>query len=132
VPYATVDDLTDWLDPDPVPANAEKLLARATRYLDNVLLKTSVYDVDEDGLPTEEKVITALRDATCAQVEWWAAHSDDGLGAGADYTTVTAGNISLSKQAAPGGRPPDPRQSPEAWEILSGAALTGHSPRTGC
>jgi hypothetical protein len=128
--YATTTDLANWLDEAP-PLDAARRLRRATRYLDTNALKTAVYDV-EDGLPTDEEVAAALRDATCAQVEWWTSHGDDGTGAGADYTSVTAGSISLTRSAGGAGAPADPRQSPEAWEILSAAGLTGHAPRTGC
>ncbi|MEU4234181.1 hypothetical protein AB0F17_58745 [Nonomuraea sp. NPDC026600] len=127
--YATTGELTTWLNPDPVPTGAARMLARATRYMDNVLLKTSVYPVDADGLPTEAAHITAMRDACCALVEWWAENGDDGLGAGSEYTSVSAGNIALSKAAGTGGDD-DPRRAPEAVEILDGAGLLGHEPRT--
>ncbi|WP_066360267.1 hypothetical protein [Herbidospora mongoliensis] len=128
--YATTTQLADWLTEAP-PLDAARRLVRATRYLDANPLKTAVYDVDDDGLPTAAKVITALMEATCAQVEWWIEHGDDGTGAGADYTSVTAGSISYSRAPGGAGAPKDPRQSPEAWEILDAAGLTGHAPRTG-
>lgn len=107
------------------------MLARASRYMDNVLLKSSIYPVDDTGAPTEAAHIIAMRDACCATVEWWQANGDDGLGAGAEYTSVSAGNITLSKGGAgSSSTPPDPRRAPEAVEILDGAGLLGHSPRT--
>lgn len=130
--YATVDELTDWLDPEPVPDGAARMLARATRYMDNVLLKTAVYPVDDNGLPTEEAHINAMREACCALVEWWAENGDDGLGAGSEYTSVTAGSITLAKAGGgQGGGGADPRRAPEAVEILDGAGLLGHEPWTG-
>lgn len=130
--YATVAELTTWLDPDPAPTGAARMLARATRYMDNVLLKTSIYPVDDNGLPTETAHIAAMRDACCALVEWWAENGDDGLGAGSEYTSVSAGNIALSKGSSAGGPggADDPRRAPEAVEILDGAGLLGHEPRT--
>ena len=127
--YATTVELTTWLDPDPAPTGAARMLDRATRYMDNVLLKTSVYPVDDDGLPTEAPHIIAMRDACCALVEWWAENGDDGLGSGSEYTSVSAGNIALSKGSGSGGDD-DPRRAPEAVEILDGAGLLGHEPRT--
>ncbi|MEU8035707.1 hypothetical protein [Streptosporangium sp. NPDC049078] len=129
--YATVEELEAWLGDTP-PAGSERMLARASRYMDNVLLKTSIYPVDDAGTPTEEAHITAMRDACCATVEWWQANGDDGLGAGSEYTSVTAGSISLSKPSRtdPTGGAVDPRRAPEAVEILDGAGLLGHSPRT--
>ncbi|MFI6814431.1 hypothetical protein ACIBG7_18615 [Nonomuraea sp. NPDC050328] len=130
--YATVDELEAWLDPDPVPASAARKLARATRYMNNVLLKTAIYPIDDNGLPTEQSHITAMRDACCALVEWWEENGDDGLGAGDEYTSVAAGSISFTKGA--GGSDltrGDPRRAPEAVEILDGAGLQGHEPWTG-
>ncbi|MEU4332333.1 hypothetical protein [Nonomuraea dietziae] len=131
--YATLTELEAWLDPEPVPSGAARMLARATRYMDNVLLKTSVYDVDDNGMPTDADHIVAMRDACCALVEWWAENGDDGLGAGSEYTSVSAGNIALSKgsrQGGSSGQTTDPRRAPEAVEILDGAGLLGHEPRT--
>ncbi|MFJ2029431.1 hypothetical protein [Streptosporangium sp. NPDC087985] len=129
--YATVEDLRTWLSDTP-PTGAERMLNRATRYIDNVLLKTSIYDVDEDGQPTDDTVTAALRDACCATVEWWDANGDDGIAAGSDYSNVTAGSISLSKASRtdPTGGAVDPRRAPEAVEILDAAGLLGHAPRT--
>lgn len=124
--YATSDDLTAWLDPDPVPEAAERMLRRASRFLDDRLLLTAVYPVDADGMPTRPDHRDALRDACCALVEWWAANGDDGTGAGSDYTTVTAGSISLTRAGGNSGTPADPRVSREAVEILGGAGLLRH------
>lgn len=129
--YATVAELEAWLAPDPAPAGAGRMLARATRYMDNNLLKTAIYDVDEDGLPTTPAHIIAMRDACCALVEWWAENGDDGQGAGSEYDSVTAGNIAFSKRSSgSSGHPDDPRRAPEAVEILDGAGLRGHEPWT--
>lgn len=129
--YATVDELEAWLDPEPAPTGAARMLARATRYMDNVLLKTSIYDVDEDGKPTGAEHIAAMRDACCALVEWWDEQGDEGLGAGSEYTSVSAGGIAFSKGGSgSGSAPADPRRAPEAVEILDGAGLLGHEPRT--
>lgn len=71
--YATAEDLqaAPWsieLDPD----TAESLIARASRLVRRATL-TAVYDVDDDGAPTDATVAAAFRDAVCSQVETWAA-----------------------------------------------------------
>ncbi|MEV0619596.1 hypothetical protein AB0I81_40200 [Nonomuraea sp. NPDC050404] len=124
--YATEADLTDWLDPDPVPSGAARMLARASRLIDNRLLKTAVYSTDADGYPTDQDKRDALRDCACALVEWWEAGDDDGTGAGGNLTSVSAGSISYSRGAAPGGGMADTRISREAVEILSGAGFSLH------
>lgn len=123
--YATPADLADWLG-QPAPDDAERLLARASRLLDNRLLLTAVYPTTPDGYPSDPQHAEALRDACCALAAWWLQHGDDGTGAGADYTSVTAGSISLTRATGSGGMPRDPRVSPEAVEILRGAGLWRH------
>lgn len=124
--YATSDDLAEWLEPDPLPDSPDRLLRRASRFLDNRLLLTAVYPVDADGMPTRKEHADALRDACCALVEWWDANGDDGTGAGANYTSVTAGSISLAQATGLAGTPADSRVSREAVEILRGAGLLRH------
>jgi hypothetical protein len=50
--YATPAELANFLAPEPLPAGAGRLLARASR---DVQLATvcAVYAVDDNGLPTE-------------------------------------------------------------------------------
>lgn len=91
--YATAADLSasDFLSSGlTVPADAARLLSRASREIDKALV-ACVYDVDDaTGHPTDADLITALRDATCAQACWWIETGDeagvasnlDSLGAG--------------------------------------------------
>lgn len=78
--FATPEQLGTYTGAD-APADASRLLERATDLISNVLL-TATYAVDNDGAATEPTVIAALRDATCAQVEFWLAgdEEDDILG----------------------------------------------------
>jgi hypothetical protein len=136
--YATVDDLVPTYV-DPAPANAVLLLARASRLVDQALL-CAVYDVDEDGLPTEPSYVTALRDATCEQVAAWVEAGEDGTGASAEYRDVQIGSVRLarggrgSETGAGGGGSAAARLAPQAAMILQQAGLTGHEPYTyrGC
>ncbi|MGW0869947.1 hypothetical protein ACWD3Z_05575 [Streptomyces sp. NPDC002740] len=68
--YATTTQLANFLHAAP-PLDAVKLLERATRLLDSDFLKAAVYDVDDDGMPTDAEVIAAFAEAVCAQVEFW-------------------------------------------------------------
>lgn len=80
--YATVAELDGFLaDTAPAEAESNRLLARASERVDTAL-RTAVYAVDATGAPTETTVIAALRDATCAQVEFWLSsdEEDDVLG----------------------------------------------------
>jgi hypothetical protein len=68
--YATTTQLATFLHAAP-PLDAVELLERATRLLDSDFLKAAVYDVDDDGMPTDAEVIAAFAEAVCAQVEFW-------------------------------------------------------------
>ncbi|MFJ5883464.1 hypothetical protein [Kitasatospora cineracea] len=120
--YATPADLTAWTG-RPAPADAERLLARASDDVDSALL-TACYPVDSTGAPTDPVHVAALTAATCAQVEYQLAAGDDGTGAAARWQSVSAGSISLSTTApAPAGGAVD--LAPRAWRALQRAGLTG-------
>lgn len=79
--YATSADLTGWLGSQ-APADAERLLERASELLDSIV--TASFAVDATSrLPSDPDVATALRDACCAVVEFWLevgeANDIDGL-----------------------------------------------------
>lgn len=97
--YTEAPDVT--IDP---PHDVDRLLERASELLDDYL-RTAVFDVDDDtGLPTDADVIAALRDATCAQVEFWLAgdEEDDILGPvdAVGMAGVTAKGRELAPRAA--------------------------------
>lgn len=68
--YATTTQLANALHAAP-PLDAVELLERATRLLDSDFLRAAVYDVDDDGMPTDDLVKTAFAEAVCSQVEFW-------------------------------------------------------------
>ena len=131
--YATVTELTDFMDPEPAPANAARLLDRASRDIDRAL-KCSVYDVDTAGLPTDQAVADALREATLEQVAWRLAQGDDeGLGVAGMYSSVSIGSVTLSRGSGSGGRSGGSASedlSEQAEQILDGAGLLGFEPWT--
>lgn len=78
--YATREQLATYLGIT-APADADRLLSRASELVDDHIV-TATYDIDANDQPTHPGVITALQDATCAQVEYWLAgdEEDDVLG----------------------------------------------------
>lgn len=78
--YATSPELVTYTGAT-APADATRLLARASDLIDDHIV-TAVYNVNAAGAATDATVIAALRDATCAQVEFWLAgdEEDDVLG----------------------------------------------------
>ncbi|TDD25052.1 hypothetical protein E1287_37610 [Actinomadura sp. KC06] len=127
--YATADDLDDYVDT--VPANAARLLTRASRVIDGAL-KCAVYDVDEAGDPTDADVITALKDATCEQAAYWITQgSDEGIPNG--YTSVSIGSVALAGgQTGNGGGPGtvSGELCAQARQILDTAGLLNFAPWT--
>ncbi|MEV8055156.1 hypothetical protein AB0P37_01165 [Streptomyces antimycoticus] len=96
--YATPEQLAAYTGA-PAPEGAERLLARVSEDIDAALL-TAYYATDADGDPTEQHVVDALRDATCAQVEYQLATGDDGTGAAGVWDSVSIGPVSLSGRKA--------------------------------
>jgi hypothetical protein len=94
--YATTTDLAIFLRSAP-PTGARKLLEDASRKMASVLL-TAVYATDEDGYPSDPKQKKAIADATCAIVEWW-GETGDVLGSDGNWTSASAGNVSVSREA---------------------------------
>lgn len=107
------------------PVDYDRLLARASELIDDHV-RTAVYDVDDDDLPTDADVIAAFRDAVCAQVEYWLAsdEEDDILG---PLQSLSIGNV----QAFPGAganRVSPMYLAPRAARILRSAGLTSTEP----
>jgi hypothetical protein len=103
--YATVADLETYCG---APANPgdDRLLQRASELVDELLVATA-YTVDSNGNPTNADAIAAMRDATCAQVEWWRGTGDE-LGATALWDDLQLGPARLMRRS--GG--PTPSKSP--------------------
>lgn len=119
--YATPEQLAAWLS-QPTPADAERLLARAAEDIDSALL-TAVYAVDDDGDPLDPRIVQALADAACAQVEWQLATGDDGTGAGGAWDSVSIGPVSLSGRASRTTGASGVELAPRADRVLRRAGL---------
>jgi hypothetical protein len=118
--YATPADLTEYAGPNVVDDDSPRLLARASQLVDSQLL-AAVYETDANGLPLDPQVRVALRDATCAVVEWW-QDTGDTTGAGAQFTESQIGTLRLKRTNPP------PDLPPAAARILTTAGLLAHAP----
>jgi hypothetical protein len=112
VAYATGEQLADWLGAA-APSDAERLLARASELIDATLIAPFVVD-EVTELPSDDDIAAALRDATCAQVEFWGevgeANDIDGLAG----SPVSVGSYTGSRA---------PVVAPRAVRILANAGL---------
>lgn len=69
--YATPDDLSTWMG-EPGPDNATQLLRTASLRVATAT-QADIYNTQANGKPVDDDLSEALRDATCAQAELWAA-----------------------------------------------------------
>ncbi|MFD4880014.1 hypothetical protein ACFWOB_42550 [Streptomyces sp. NPDC058420] len=104
------------------PADADRLLARASEDIDDALL-TAVYRTDSTGMPTDPKVVTALAEAVRDQIEYWAATGDDGTGAAGRWDSVSIGPVSLSGRKDAPAAAGDVDLAPRAHRALTRAGL---------
>jgi hypothetical protein len=119
--YATSEDYAAWTG-QPAPDGVERLLTRASEDIDDALL-TSVYCTDDAGVSTEADVREALRDATCAQVEYQQETGDTGTGAAGKWDSVSLGPVSLSGRKDTASGPADLDLAPRAHRALRRAGL---------
>ncbi len=113
--YATTTDYANHLRAAP-PSGSRLSLAKASAAVDDMLL-TAVYDVDDDGMPTDADVIEALRDATCIQAE------DARAAKAARASSFSIGSVSVTR-SAPTTDPEETYRSPRALARLQRAGLT--------
>lgn len=119
--YATVQDLTDYMGTDPMPANPARLLDRASALMDELLIG-AWYDVDTNDMPTDAGVIDALKRATLAQAHYMTIAGDE-TNASQQFTSVTQGSVSYSKKDPSGNALANSRYSSDAYGILRVAGL---------
>lgn len=133
--YATTTDLVDggWLTTS--PDSAARLLAAASRRVRRATVSAR-YATDAAGAPTDDAVVEAFRDATCAQVAAWVAVDVDpvagavqveappvaakNLGSGSvTYDTAAAASVTAMQARAAAAT----QLAPAAAEILADAGL---------
>ncbi|MFE4328729.1 hypothetical protein ACFRQM_04520 [Streptomyces sp. NPDC056831] len=118
--YATSEQLAEYTG-QPAPADAARLLTRASEDVDSALL-TAVYRTDADGMPTDPAIVAALAAATCAQVEYVTAQGGDDTGAAGQWDSVSIGPVSMSgRRGGPVGSAVD--IGPRALRALTRAGL---------
>lgn len=137
--YATTFDLTTWTGEDEPPKAAQ--LLRSASFVIRRATRSAIYDVDELGHPSDPKLRTAFRDATCAQAAGWAAAGIDPTGGPAavapppvsqkaigtatiQYDTAAAASVTAQQARAQALRD----LHPDAEAILSDAGLLNGEP----
>jgi hypothetical protein len=115
--YATPAELANWLPAEKLEevgeGDADRLLARATDLIDSKVVFP--YRVDDmTKLPVDAGVAAAMRDACCAQVEFWIEVGEENDIDGLAGTPVNVAGYS-------GRRPPT--LGPRALQILRNAGL---------
>jgi hypothetical protein len=129
--YATTGDYANAIHEPPADdIDLRRVLAAATREIEDVLL-SAVYDTDDTTLlPTDSAVTEAIRDAVIEQAHWQIEQGDPyGLGAGT-FQTVSIGGVSLGRGSGGGAADAPGRRSPRAQALLRAAGLLGGTPYT--
>jgi hypothetical protein len=123
--YATADDMAAYTGTT-APADADALLAKASRMLDSSVFRLCWYQADSDGLPTNDLVTAAFRDAVCAQAAWWDELGDSTGAMGAGWGSVQIGSVNLSRSVTNVSADASPARqiAPEVWDVLRSPDLT--------
>lgn len=116
--YANADDLGAYLGTEP-PADSDRLLIRAQELID-ATLTSAMYTSDTNGNPTNAAVIGALKQATCAQVEYWLSVGDE-LGTLDKFNSYSIEGISVSRGNV--GMSRSYRLCDRSWDVLRAALL---------
>jgi len=103
--YATVSQYRAWsgdtLTPDGI---VSVKLDRASEDIDQALI-AAVYATDSNGMPTDARITDVLRRATSAQAQYLLAVNDD-AGVKREYSSVSAGGVSVSRSGKAPALPP--------------------------
>lgn len=128
--YATSADYAEELLEAP-PTGIRRKLLTASRMVDQMLL-TAIYDTDDDGMPTDDDMIAAMKLATVLQVEFAAGAGDSKMVGAPAASNFSLGKLAVTRNQSAGGGlggvGPRGEWSPRAWDALQAAGLTGHAP----
>jgi hypothetical protein len=93
--YATPTDLTAWMAPTVIPANATQLLRTASLAIREAT-ETAFYAADPTtGLPTDTVLLQAFNDATCAHAAALYTFSIDPLAGGTLESGVVESSVGI-------------------------------------
>lgn len=114
--YATPTQLADYLSAEDAAevSEAERVLARASELMDDTLRRPFALNPATD-LPADPKFADALRDATCAQVEYWLEVGESHDTGGMAHKQVSIGHLSMASLP--------PELAPRAKRTLHAAGL---------
>lgn len=102
--YADTDDLAQYTG-EVAPAGAARLLREAAALV-RFATRNDLYDVQPSGLPSDDDLREAMRDATCAQVEYWIAAGVDPVagnpGGSSSVANVEVDGAKVQYSADPG------------------------------
>ncbi|SRR6266704_2971505 len=103
--YATAADLATFTGVATTDQPTDdRQLQRATDMIDAKLSGGSWYSTDSLGIPSDPAVLAGLKNATCAQVEYWRATADE-LGLAEDFELISIGSVTLNR----GGKSTQPK-----------------------
>lgn len=115
--YATLSDYRSEISGSTAAdATVDDALIGASRRLDELLIG-AVYDVDEDGAPTDPTVADVFMRACCAQARYL-IDLDDPTGVKGQYSSVSVGSVSYTRGQGKGGSTTPPRYADDAIGIL--------------
>lgn len=118
--YATVAQLISYLgELDETEEDLERKLYRASRVIDDVILG-AVYSINSLEMPTDPKIIDALKVATIEQVDAWLDGTIPESGIPM-YDSVSIGSVRLSGSRGDGDR--RPLVAPQSMNELFQAGL---------
>lgn len=123
--YATSTDLAAYTGSS-APANADALLAKASRFMDSNVFRLCWFQADGDGLPTDTVVAQAFTDAVCAQAAWWDQLGDSTGAQVAGWGTLQIGSVTMSRSLTATSPQDSPARqiAPEVWDVLRSPDLT--------
>lgn len=120
--YATPADFASWNNSLIPPTDLQRLLDRASDLIDAALI-TAVYAIDSNGNPTDTNDIATLKNACCAQVEWWLI-TDKEFGLPLGTASLNLAHGGAEQNASPG-----PIQS-SSWAMPRSFGRNRLAPRT--
>lgn len=128
--YATPTDYTKYAEDE--WDGSEELLKKRLRSASieiEKLTRASIYDVDDDGYPTNADTTEVFAEATCAIVEHW-QFTDDPYGVDAAAGAVKIGSVSLGTTSSASDtlsarEKLERRIGTRALDILTNAGLIG-------